>query len=79
MTFFLLGSFPRPLIRSNLSVILGIIFIVGCATAPYTGRNQFILVSEGQEASLGDEAGLAVVMGHEVAHALARHSAERMS
>ena len=26
-----------------------------------------------------DEAGLAVVLGHEVAHALARHSAERMS
>ncbi len=65
--------------RSDLSVILGIIFIVGCATAPYTGRNQFILVSEGQEASLGNEAGLAVAMGHEVAHALARDSAERMS
>lgn len=138
--------------RRYLSVILGVIFIVGCATAPYTGRNQFIVVSEGQEASLGDEAyrhtlrdsvvthdinverivrrvgekiaavankpeykweftiindpetvnafalpggkvavytgifapardeaGLAVVMGHEVAHALARHPAERMS
>ena len=138
--------------RRNLSVILGVIFIIGCATAPYTGRNQFIVVSEGQEASLGDEAyrqtlrdsvvthdtnaehivrrvgekiaavankpeykweftiindpetvnafalpggkvavytgifgpardeaGLAVVMGHEVAHALARHPAERMS
>ena len=138
--------------RSTLSVILGILFIIGCATVPYTGRHQFILVSEGQEASLGDEAyrhtlrdsvvthdvsaerlvrrvgekiaavankpeykwefatindpetvnafalpggkvavytgifgpardeaGLAVVMGHEVAHALARHPAERMS
>ena len=138
--------------RRNLSVILTVVFILGCATAPYTGRNQFILVSEGQEASLGDEAyrhtlrdsvvthhpdaerivrkvgdkiaavankpeykweftvindpetvnafalpggkvavytgifgpardeaGLAVVMGHEVAHALARHPAERMS
>jgi predicted Zn-dependent protease len=138
--------------RSNLSIILAILFIIGCATVPYTGRNQFILVSEGQEVSLGDdayrhtlrdsvvphdvnaerimrrvgekiaavankpeykweftiindpetinafalpggkvavytgifgpardEAGLAVVMGHEVAHALARHPAERMS
>ena len=126
--------------------------LLGCAAAPYTGRSQLILVSEGQEASLGDEAyrhalrdsvvsrspeaerlvrkvgekiaavankpeykweftvindpetvnafalpggkvaaytgifgpahdeaGLAVVLGHEVAHALARHPAERMS
>jgi predicted Zn-dependent protease len=138
--------------RRHLSVIVGFLFVIGCATAPYTGRNQFIVVSEGQEASLGDEAyrhtlrdsvvthdfnaerlvrrvgekiaavankpdykweftiindpetvnafalpggkvevytgifgpardeaGLAVVMGHEVAHALARHPAERMS
>lgn len=127
-------------------------FIWSCSTAPYTGRSQVILVSEGQEISLGDdaykhvlrdsvvtrspdadrivrkvgeriaavankpeykweftvindpemvnafavpggkvaaytgifgpardEAGLAVVLGHEVAHALARHPAERMS
>ena len=127
-------------------------FGAGCASAPYTGRHQVILVSEGQETSLGeeayrhslrdsvvtrahdaervvrkvgeriarvankpeykweftvindpetvnafavpggkvavytgifsparDEAGLAVVLGHEIAHALARHPAERMS
>ena len=133
-------------------LILLFIFTISCATAPYTGRSQVILVSEGQEASLGDdaykhvlrdsvvtrnpeaerivrkvgeriaaaankpeyrweftvindpemvnafavpggkvacytgifapardEAGLAVVLGHEVAHALARHPAERMS
>ena len=42
--------------RSNLSVIVGFLIIIGCATAPFTGRNQFIVVSEGQEASLGDEA-----------------------
>ena len=132
-------------------VLLGV-FVWSCATAPYTGRRQVILVSEGQEISLGDdaykhalrdsvithnpdaerivrkvgeriaavankpeykweftvindpemvnafavpggkvaaytgifgpardEAGLAVVLGHEVAHALARHPAERMS
>jgi predicted Zn-dependent protease len=151
-TIFFTEISSRQFMRSHLSVILAILFIIGCATAPYTGRNQFILVSEGQEASLGDEAyrhtlresvvthdfnaerlvrrvgekiaavankpeykweftiindpetvnafalpggkvavytgifgpardeaGLAVVMGHEVAHALARHPAERMS
>jgi predicted Zn-dependent protease len=138
--------------RRNLSLALAVVLIVGCATAPYTGRSQLMLVSEGQEAALGedayrhtlrdsvvthdinaerivrrvgekiaavankpeykweftiindpetvnafavpggkvavytgifgparDEAGLAVVLGHEVAHALARHPAERMS
>jgi predicted Zn-dependent protease len=138
--------------KQLLCLGLAVSLIFGCATAPYTGRSQVILVSEGQEASLGedayrhslrdsvvtrdpeaerilrkvgeriataankpeykweftvindpetvnafavpggkvacytgifgparDEAGLAVVLGHEVAHALARHPAERMS
>jgi predicted Zn-dependent protease len=138
--------------KKILALIGSAIFVASCATAPYTGRSQVILVSEGQEASLGDdayrhqlresvvtrdaeaerivrkvgeriaraankpeykweftvindpemvnafavpggkvavytgifgpardEAGLAVVLGHEVAHALARHPAERMS
>jgi predicted Zn-dependent protease len=132
--------------------LVGIFFLVACSAAPYTGRRQVILVSEGEEAALGedayrhilrdsvithqpeaerivrkvgekiarvadrpnyrweftiindpetvnafalpggkaatytgiftparDEAGLAVVLGHEIAHALARHPAERMS
>ncbi len=132
--------------------ISGLAIFIACASAPYTGRSQLILVSESQEAALGedayrhilrdsvilrhteaerivrhvgekiaraadkpdykweftiindpemvnafavpggkvavytgifsaarDEAGLAVVLGHEVAHALARHPAERMS
>ncbi len=132
-------------------VYVGLI-VWSCSAAPYTGRSQVILVSEGQETALGDdaykhvlrdsvitrspdaerivrkvgeriaavankpdykweftvindpemvnafavpggkvaaytgifapardEAGLAVVLGHEVAHALARHPAERMS
>jgi len=138
--------------RKIIASILMVLFLASCATAPYTGRSQVILVSEGQEVSLGDdayrhalrdsvitrspeaervvrkvgeriaavankpeyrweftvindpqminafavpggkvavytgifsaardEAGLAVVLGHEIAHALARHPAERMS
>ncbi|MBI3063685.1 MAG: M48 family metallopeptidase [Deltaproteobacteria bacterium] len=134
------------------SVLAALLHLAACASAPYTGRSQVILVSEGQEIALGDdayrhilrdsvvtrdaaaerivrkvgeriarvadkpnykweftvinnpemvnafavpggkvavytgifsaardEAGLAVVLGHEVAHALARHPAERMS
>jgi len=140
------------MMKKILALVLAHCLIAGCATAPYTGRSQMILVSEGQESALGDdayrqslrdnvvthdaeaerivrkvgeriasaankpaykweftvindpetvnayavpggkvavytgifgpardEAGLAVVLGHEVAHALARHPAERMS
>jgi metalloendopeptidase OMA1, mitochondrial len=147
-----LWSPRKPIMKKILALILSVIFVASCGTAPYTGRSQVILVSEGQEASLGDdayrhhlrdsvvthdaeaerivrkvgeriaraankpeykweftvindpemvnafavpggkvavytgifvpardEAGLAVVLGHEVAHALARHPAERMS
>ena len=138
--------------RRLLSLMLLAFFFHGCTAAPYTGRSQLMLVSEGQEVGLGqdayreilrqnvlsndpeslrivrkvgdriaraadkadyrwefrvindpemvnafclpggkvavytgifpvarDEAGLAVVIGHEVAHALLRHPAERMS
>ncbi|MCE5276025.1 MAG: M48 family metallopeptidase [Syntrophaceae bacterium] len=131
---------------------LGSAALSGCATAPYTGRSQLLLISEGEEMSLGlksynevlkkekvskdpqinamvkrvgtriaavankpeysweftvidnpktanafalpggkvavytgilpytkNEAGLAFVMAHEVAHALARHGGERVS
>ena len=133
--------------------MLGVLLLVGCATAPVTGRRQLSLIGEGQEMQLGitafeqmkketpisrdpamnslvqrvgqriaaasgndlpnaqwefvvfdsrepnafclpggkvgvytgimqiakDEAGLATVIGHEVAHAAAHHGAERMS
>jgi len=135
-----------------LALTIFLMFLEACATAPITGRSQFVIVSEEEEVSLGeeayrqilresvisrnpdalrivrevgrkiarvankpnynwefsviddpeminafavpggkvavytgmfrparDEAGLAVVLGHEVAHALARHAAERMS
>ncbi len=140
------------MMREIYTLALTLFFLVGCATAPITGRRQFMLISESTEISQGeeayrailrqsvishnpeatrivrkvgekiarvankpnyqweftviddpemanafavpggkvavytgifpaaqDEAGLAVVMGHEVAHALARHGAERMS
>ena len=135
-----------------VSLILILFFIASCVSAPYTGRNQLMLVSESDEVTSGqlayrqilrdsvstsdqealrmvrtvgeriaaaankpdyrwefrvindpetvnafcvpggkvavytgifpiarDEAGLAVVLGHEVAHALLRHPGERMS
>lgn len=135
-------------IRAFIPLLL---VLAGCATVPYTERSQFMMVSEAEEVSLGeqafekvkeksklnrdprlnalirrvglriarasgaegldwefiliedksanafalpggkvafytgilalakDEAGVAVVMGHEVAHVLARHGAERLS
>ena len=136
----------------SLLLALFLTLLIGCSTTPYTGRSQFMLVSEGQEVGMGeeayrhilresvlsndpealrivrkvgeriaraankpdykwefrvvndpemvnafavpggkvavytgilpiarDEAGLAVILGHEVAHALARHAGERMS
>ena len=138
--------------RRFLALAAVLLFAGACTTAPYTGRSQVILVGEGQEVALGedayrqilrdsvvttdpeaerivrkvgdriarvaekptykwefkiindpetvnafavpggkvavytgifgparDEAGLAVVLGHEIAHALLRHPAERMS
>jgi predicted Zn-dependent protease len=136
-----------------LTLTWGLAFLAaGCATAPYTGRRQLLLTSEGRETSMGlqafseakrrlplcpdpelnemvqrvggrlaaaanrpdyrwefvvfkndkeanafclpggkvgiftgllkytgDEAGLAAVMAHEAAHAIARHTGERMS
>lgn len=39
-----------------LSWLLLICWLVGCATAPYTGRRQLLLVSENQELTLGYQA-----------------------
>ena len=39
-----------------LPVVLGLLFLSACATAPVTGRSQLILMSEQQESALGMEA-----------------------
>ncbi|MAG56422.1 MAG: hypothetical protein CMJ83_09040 [Planctomycetes bacterium] len=141
-------------LRALIVVVFVATFLVGCGTAPYTGRNQLLLLSNDTEASLGlqsyqetvgaarsssrrewvemvdrvgrriaavtdddlpydfewefkliadptvnafalpggkvafyegimpicgDDNGVAVVMGHEIGHALARHGNERVS
>jgi len=147
----------RPSLRQCIgiwtvvSLLVGVVAVLGCRTAPLTGRKQLLLIPEPQELTLGaqafqettaesppsthapwvemvqrvghriavvanrpdynwefrlvaspqqnafalpggkvviyegilplcvNEAGLAVVMSHEIAHALARHGGERMS
>lgn len=144
--------FSAMTMKRTLSFLTALFLLAGCVSAPYTGRSQLMLVSEGQEIASGeqayrqimrdsvlsensealrivrrigeriaqaadkpdykwefrvvndpemvnafcvpggkvavytgifpiarDEAGLAVVIGHEVAHALLRHSGERMT
>ena len=39
-----------------LVLAIFLFFLSACATAPYTGRSQFLIVSESQEVSLGEEA-----------------------
>jgi predicted Zn-dependent protease len=147
------GAAMLPKVRTMLlSLVLGLaLLVVACASAPYTGRHQLLLTSEGSETNMGyqafgqikhqyrvshdpvinaevtrvgqriaaaarrpdyrwefvvfdgkeanafclpggkvgiftgilkytrDDAGLATVISHEVAHALARHAGERMS
>jgi metalloendopeptidase OMA1, mitochondrial len=38
----------------TFSLVIGLLF--SCATAPYTGRKQILLISEGEEMALGDNA-----------------------
>src|SRR6266850_4018980 len=65
--------------------------LVGCSTNPITGRSQFMVVSEGMaggkmaiysgmwEKLKATDDEVAQVMGHEIGHALANHTQERMS
>ncbi|MEK6613854.1 MAG: hypothetical protein AABZ66_03095, partial [Candidatus Binatota bacterium] len=40
----------------SLLPALFLALLVACTTAPYTGRSQLMLLSEGQEVGLGEEA-----------------------
>ncbi len=40
---------------TNFGLVVGIIFLSGCAMNPVTGRKQFVLMTEGQEIAMGKE------------------------
>ena len=42
--------------KKFISLLAMLLYGAGCVSAPYTGRSQVILVSEGQEASLEEDA-----------------------
>ena len=67
-----------------------LLLLSSCGSVPLTGRKQVLLVSdqevlssslthEGLMQLVSSDDELAVVVGHEVAHAVAKHSNERMS
>jgi len=49
-------SRPRSLLRSSLAVMAASAMLAACQSAPVTGRDQFILVSEGEAAQMGAQA-----------------------
>src|SRR4030095_9532496 len=46
----------RADMKKIVALFLAFLLNLSCSTAPYTGRSQVMLVSEGQEMSLGDDA-----------------------
>ena len=42
--------------KNLLTLILFGLLVWSCSSAPYTGRSQLIVISEGQETALGDDA-----------------------
>lgn len=40
-------------LKLNILFLTCTLFITACSTVPYTGRNQFLMISEGEEASMG--------------------------
>src|SRR5688572_730355 len=40
---------------AHASLLAALLFLAGCATVPVSGRRSLVLVSEGQELSLGEQ------------------------
>lgn len=40
---------------TNFGLVIGLVFLAGCAMNPVTGRKQFVMMSEGQEIAMGKE------------------------
>ncbi|MBF0301073.1 MAG: M48 family metallopeptidase [Oligoflexia bacterium] len=50
------NSIKNKFVFSTLSILIFISIFYGCSSAPYTGRNQLLLVSQGEEEKLGIQA-----------------------
>lgn len=66
------AALARALRLSLLLALLACAVLSGCATAPYTGRSQFITMSEGDEMRLGAQAAREVLQKENVETGTAR-------
>jgi len=59
---------PHPVRWALPAAALVLILVVGCATAPYTNRSQFIILSEAEESTLGADAYKEVLKKEHIDH-----------
>ena len=58
----------NKLLLSVLTLSLILVTLYGCASAPYSGRKQILLISEGEEMSLGVKAYHDVLKKEKIIH-----------